>query len=174
MSLNNTPLDPDANSYASVAEADDYLLNRRGIQTAAWATLTTTQKEESLIWATQILDSICEWAGAPRTFSQGLRWPRTGVRRKFDLDWLDPDSFPDILKDATAELAFSLQSSDRTKEPDLLGLGIASARVGVISVKLDAAMIRNIVPPMVVMMLTGLGEVAYEPQGDRSIKLVRS
>lgn len=163
-----------ANAYCTIEEADDYLELRRGTDVSAWTTATDEAKASCIIWATALLDYLCEWEGSPRTFEQALRWPRSGVRRNRDLDWLDYDTVPAQIKDATAEFAFALLQADRTKEPALMGLGFSSATVvGVVSVTVDKKMIRPLVPPLVAIMIGGLGTVQYDANGDRAVRLVR-
>ena len=66
----------DANSYLSVARATT-LLSELPASTgvAAWLTLTTTQKEQSLVAATMSINPL-HWKGQPATSEQSLAWPR--------------------------------------------------------------------------------------------------
>ena len=67
-----------ANSYASVAAADGYVADR-GI--AAWTALTTSDKQQALIKATDYLEATYRdaWKGTRVTSTQPLSWPRTNV-----------------------------------------------------------------------------------------------
>lgn len=64
-----------AESYASVASADTYLLARGQ---SNWSTLTTALKEEALRRATDYM-RIYRWKGTYATLIQALDWPRLGV-----------------------------------------------------------------------------------------------
>jgi len=66
------------NSYATVAEADAYYL-ARGV--TDWATLTTPQKESSLILGTDYLEATYStaWQGRRTDPEQSLSWPRSDV-----------------------------------------------------------------------------------------------
>lgn len=64
----------DAESFASVAEADAYC-TLRGL--ADWAALTTGAKEAALVNATEYLSDAFDWVGERLTDEQALAWPRT-------------------------------------------------------------------------------------------------
>lgn len=95
-----------AESYLSVADADTYHSNRGN---STW-TGTDEVKEQALRKATQYLDATYTWKGTINSTTQSLNWPRDGVtdRDGRDLD----DSVPQLLKDATAELALAALSAD--------------------------------------------------------------
>jgi len=69
---------PNANSYASVSDADGYVADR-GI--SGWSTLTTPVKQQALIKATDYLEATYRdaWKGNRITATQTLSWPRTNV-----------------------------------------------------------------------------------------------
>lgn len=73
-----------SNSYASVAQADGYFADRGNTE---WAALTTTEKEQALIKATDFLEATYRsaWKGYRVTATQALSWPRVDVTA---------DSFP--------------------------------------------------------------------------------
>jgi hypothetical protein len=105
----------DANSYASVAEADAYLAVRG--DTATWTALTLGAKEAKLQWAAIYLDTLT-FKGTRSTSTQALQWPRIGV---WDRDGFEVDGIPQALKNAQAEMAFQLIANDWTQ-----GLGPVS------------------------------------------------
>lgn len=92
----------DAESYASVADADTYWTARSG---TAWAALTTGAKEAALRQATEYLDAVYagRWKGDRGSAAQALSWPRTGV--VVDGYALASDTLPVALARATFELA---------------------------------------------------------------------
>lgn len=66
----------DANSYLSVARATTVLSElppSAGV--AAWAALTSTQKEQTLVAATMAINPL-QWKGQPTSAEQSLAWPR--------------------------------------------------------------------------------------------------
>lgn len=100
------------NSYASVAEADAYFADR--LDVAAWTSADETQKAQSLVTATSMLDSK-EWAGVAISESQDLAFPRAGT-------FFDPrvgltvsmptNGAPTRVVKATFELAHHLLNND--------------------------------------------------------------
>ncbi|AZF88138.1 head-tail connector protein [Microcystis phage Me-ZS1] len=65
----------DAESYASVAEADTYHSN---FGNTAWASLTTEAKENALRRATQYIDTAYRFWGEKLSTEQALEFPRRG------------------------------------------------------------------------------------------------
>lgn len=66
----------DANSYLSVAKATTLLSDLpASVGIAAWLTLTTAQKEQSLVAATMAINPL-QWKGQPASSEQSLAWPR--------------------------------------------------------------------------------------------------
>jgi hypothetical protein len=67
-----------SNSYASVAQADAYWSDRGN---AAWAALTTTEKQQALIKATDFIEATYRtaWKGYRILSTQALSWPRVDV-----------------------------------------------------------------------------------------------
>ena len=128
----------DANSYASVAEADTYFENRGN---AAWAALSTTNKQTALIRATDYMIQAYRpnWKGLRNTDTQALDWPREYVQRIDSTGGYGPypsyypdDVVPVEIKQACMELA-SRASTD-TLAPDLEQLTIRE-KVGPIEVE---------------------------------------
>ena len=65
-----------ANSYLSVARATTLLSELpASVGVSAWLTLTSTQKEQSLVAATMSINPL-HWKGQPATSEQSLAWPR--------------------------------------------------------------------------------------------------
>lgn len=75
MALNSTPGDPNADSYAAVADADAYFL---GVANATWAAAITADKENALRGGTRYLDNQYrgKWIGIRVAQLQSLAWPR--------------------------------------------------------------------------------------------------
>lgn len=69
---------PNAQSYVSTDDADAYHA-ARGVTT--WSSLTTAQKEQALVRATDFMLGRYRgrWKGAKCKYAQSLDWPRVGV-----------------------------------------------------------------------------------------------
>jgi hypothetical protein len=114
--FNTTPGDAGANSYATVAEADDYLLARRlHVADEHWNQLGQAEKEAALMWATQVLDQM-EFIGELASTDQALQWPRANAVTK-DGRTLASDAIPATIKDAQAEIAHALVKETAISEP---------------------------------------------------------
>ena len=94
----------DANSYASVEFADDYF-SARGV--SEWADLETEVKEQSLIKATDYIDSIFQWYGKKEFEHQALRFPRVSIR---DYEGAEIKGIPLCLKQAVCDAAALVSS----------------------------------------------------------------
>lgn len=173
MSIINTVVkDPAANSYITAAQAASYLtLNR--LYATSFVSLPVSDQEALCIWATRLIDTCFEFVGIPRTLTQNLRWPRSGARKP-DGYWYDYDAIPEPLKFAVAELAFWLSKRDRTAEPDILGYGLESIKVGSLDLKVSAEQVISLIPREIAAMLQWLGSVTGPDEGGQTIDLVRS
>lgn len=103
--VNSTPLDPSCNSYASIAEADEYVLTRVPDSAVrdAWAALTTDMKGLYLVNASRAIDSFVDWIGDRYIRDQGLKWPR--VNAVVDGWLVDNITFPLPVVHAAIEMA---------------------------------------------------------------------
>ena len=123
-----------ANSYCTLAEANAYHESR--LYTTSWTDADDDDKIIALIWATRMLDEICDWVGEKSAGSQALRWPRWDAWDK-DGYSLDSSTIPTFLKNATAELAFQLILKDRLQTIDDNIGGLKSVQAGDVSVEFD-------------------------------------
>lgn len=92
----------DANSYASVAEADSYV-SLRGV--TGWADLTTAEKQSALVKAADYLEATYRsgWQGRRVKSTQALSWPRLDV--VVDDYPVASDTVPSPVKTAAIEMA---------------------------------------------------------------------
>lgn len=93
----------DAESYASVSDADDYFAKRGN---TAWTALTLAEKEHSLRKAAlnyMLPVFYGRWKGQRMSATQRMDFPRIGVIK--DTHPVLSDEIPDELKWANAELA---------------------------------------------------------------------
>lgn len=101
--INATVGAADANSYLTLAEAQDYADS--DMNAADWYAATTDQRTRALITATRNLDLV-GFVGTRSTTTQALAWPRTGYTTTEKT--YGADEIPDEIKRATWELANSL------------------------------------------------------------------
>ncbi len=105
MALIATPGALDANSYVTVAQATILLAGRLG--TDAWNTATLLAREQSLVWATRLLDEQAQWTVTPTTTTQRLWWPAIGTTDVRG-NAISSSTIPVWLEQATAEYALAL------------------------------------------------------------------
>lgn len=147
-----------ANSYATVADCDAYHAGH--VYASAWTAATGEQNTAALVMATRVIDSQFQFRGRKVADDQALQWPRQ--------DCPDPDSpevngvvaegvIPQVIVDATCELARVLLGKDVTADPNEPGL--KSLRLeGTLRVDWDVRKRVAGVPAYVRTMLTRFGE----------------
>lgn len=134
----------DAESFISVADADDYHAKR---DNTAWATLSTPRKEALLRKAADYLLQMysLKWAGYRTNDIQFLDWPRTYVPRRpaelysteipYTEDFYYPANVvPREVMYANAELALRGESEDLSIESERL---TTEESVGSLTVRYD-------------------------------------
>lgn len=168
-----TPGAADANSYATLAEANAYFETRVALD-PAWVT-TGDPPTAALIMAARVLDSFAvarkvlrfdgrggpngrpyyvtsrAWTGAIVTDTQALAWPRSGMFDRLGRA-IATNVVPQQLKEAQSELAGQLLIGDRTLDNDAAVEGIREVKAGSVQVKF-AEMIEHRVLPEAVMAL---------------------
>lgn len=99
-----------AESYLSVADADIYHANYGN---TSWASADEADKEVALRKATRFLDARYgqRWLGRRNSHDQALDWPRAYVHIE-DEFWVDANSIPQKIKDATAVMAHLALTED--------------------------------------------------------------
>tara|TARA_R110002020_G_scaffold21484_3_gene72984 strand:+ start:558 stop:1112 length:555 start_codon:yes stop_codon:yes gene_type:complete len=126
--LVSTAKSASANSYATLAESNIYMQTVRSDQEKVWLKITESTRERYLIMSTRLIDQHYDFIGYKTTTDQALQWPRQNSPKDgkwakgFGLDYLDQDTIPSFLKDATAELARILVDTDVTADPDGAGM----------------------------------------------------
>lgn len=140
-----------SNSYCTVQEANDYHSAR--LFSSTWTAAATSEKTISLIMATRTIDAQMIWAGSVWTDTQALMWPRYGVYKKNQSQWIPNDEIPVELKWATAEFARQLLAVDRTLDSDVETQGIKSLDAGPISLVFRDDVKAKVVPDAVVNLI---------------------
>jgi hypothetical protein len=160
----------DANSYASVADADSY--HDGHLYVTTWTSAVTATKEKALVMATRLIDAHILFNGHMLRTTQALMWPRVGAR--------DPDArggeeffadnvLPADLVKAVCETARELIAQDRTGTPDGEGIKDISL-VGSLRVTFDKADRRPILSRTAQLYLSRLGSLIDRASG----RLVRA
>jgi hypothetical protein len=129
---------PNAESYASVNDGDEY--HEGHLYPVKWTSATTAQKTAALIMATRLIDANCRFIGYRKTTAQALQWPRSQapdveaavVRNPLgpaytSTVYLPDNAVPKCVIQATCEQARALLVEDRTANP--LGEGLKSSDV---------------------------------------------
>jgi len=160
-----------ANSYLTLAEAVTYFESR--LPVAAWDAATTDTKNRLIVMATRVMNAMArplvtyypasngrgayyvtssEWTGTPATTTQRLAWPRIGM---YDANGnaISELVIPGDLKDATAELAGSLGTSDTTLDNDVIVQGITSIKAGSVALSYKDMIEKHVIPDFVYSMM---------------------
>ena len=165
-----TPGALDANSYATVAEADAY--HATHLYAATWTAATQTTKEIALIMATRLLDHHYNWAEWAATIDQALQWPRDGVIAYNEREFVPTDEIPQQLKDATSEYARQLIDADRTLDNEIETQGIKALTAGSVSLSFKDSVVAKVIPDAVHFLIPDWWGYPYDSTGTR--ELIRS
>lgn len=157
---------PDANSYVTVEEADDYLTQNIHVE-AKWTALSLDEKQRLLSWASRYLDQHAEWNGYPTYPTAQLRWPRMFVTNR-DRIPISQYTIPQQIKEATMELARYLLTDDLS-EPRAQD-GLKQVKVDVIEIVFNADYRLPKIPPELNWLLTGLGFLKGGPSSYAKIR----
>ena len=163
---------PNANSYASVADADA----RHSVSTAAdtWENLDPQQKEQRLVTATRRLDALFDWVGVPYSVTQPLGFPRRNLYDQTGRP-VYMKLVPAAVRNATIDLALWLPED--VAASGATGDVIEEITLGPIGIKMAipetaAATVQPYVPADIIMSLRHFGQ--YVGGGGGSVgRLVR-
>lgn len=160
----------DANSYATLIEADAYHDTR--LHNSDWTSASDQIKEKAMIWSTRLLDINFYWEGSKATEEQALDWPRFGMIYKNGY-YVSDSIVPDQVKEAESELAFMLITEDRTvfSEP----CGVKKADLESMKVEIDKFDRPNVLSNSVISLIQEFGSQrgAGLAHGNMFRKLVR-
>lgn len=164
-----------ANSYATIAQADAY--HERHPYGSTWHDQEVPVREQALVWATALLDRHVEWFGLIASSTQALRWPRTSTADR-DGRPVSGATIPAALQDVTAELARWLLESDRTAESEAAAAGsITGLKVGSVEINYGAggstSATVDVLPDAVVAMLAPLGSIVQKPGSSGPVRYYR-
>jgi hypothetical protein len=190
---------PNANTYALVADGDDYHAGH--LYAAAWSAATADQKAIALVMATRVIDSEYQFGGYRAGFAQALQWPRSECREPDGgtagfgarnvtqaalrgilpdglaaiivqtAEWfVPPNLVPKAVVEATCELARELLVVNRTEAPE--GEGLKYENAGGSQTGYDKTDKRPIIPALVQAMLAKYGALINRKSG--AVQLVRA
>lgn len=169
----------DANSYATVADANAYYDGH--LYATAWTAATDDQKAVALVMATRLIDAEYQFNGTRTSPAQSLQWPRArcpdpdgasaplSVLLPIPGDYVEYDKVPKAIIQATCEMARELLLIDRTSAP--VGEGLKYYNVGTTQTGYDKTDRRPIITSVAQAMLAKYGSQISAKSG--AVQLVR-
>lgn len=161
----------DAESYVTVEYANDFHLARGN---TLWATITDTEKEQSLRRATEYLGEFyrLKWAGYRVSNTQALDWPRYDVPKRdvaggYLQAYYDYQSIPEEVKKACAAMAFKAAQGELAED---LERGVVREKIGPIETEYDKSSPQQKRYRSIDMLLAPL----LNGMGGANIRLVRA
>jgi hypothetical protein len=139
------------NSYAAVAEADDFFAARYGAE--AWAALDNTVKESLLITATNVLDTFT-YGGLRTVRTQPLKWPRQLIYTD-EGQLLSALSVPTQVKAALFEMAYWKWTEDERPATDAELQQLKASKVGPLDYTFKEGV--ALIPAIVLNLIRGIG-----------------
>lgn len=162
----------DSNSYASVAEGDDYHASR--LRSTDWTNASNSDKQKALAQASRVIDAEVRFRGYKANYAQAMQWPRI-LARDSNLygavvaantagdvfsEYFNATTIPKELREATCELARLLLASDRTDPALTDGDGIKRLDIYQgIEIEFNPADRKAPIPSTVAAMLSMLGTI---------------
>lgn len=122
---------------------------------------TASEREQALMWATQLLDAMMVWKGRKTTHTQSLWFPASGLVDENGTA-IDYDTVPPMVEVATAELAKHLLTTDVFAQPAALGLGVSEVQIGPLKAKIDSKQQVSAIPENILSLLSQVGALEAE------------
>jgi hypothetical protein len=169
----------DANSYASVTDGNAY--HDGHLYATAWTGATDDQKAVALVMASRLIDAEYQFNGTRTNAGQGLQWPRAkcpepdnvhvplSVLLPIPYDYVQYDTVPKAVIQATCELARELLITDRTAAP--MGEGLKYQNVSGNQTGYDKADRRPVLSRVAQVMLAKYGAQISARSG--AVRLMR-
>ncbi len=163
-----------ANTYVTLAVADQYHEDRPPAGTTWSGAASDAVKNAALLWATTLLDSLFEWTGWPAVpGTQALLWPRTGMWYRNGQAVLST-IIPVELQEATAEYARQLLAEDRAADGDIETKGITKIVAGPIELGFKNTVSAKVVPDAAVHLLVTEWYSAIRGRASMMVELQRA
>jgi hypothetical protein len=170
----------DANSYADVADGDAY--HDGHLYATAWTGASAGQKTAALVMATRLIDAEYQFNGTRTTANQALQWPRAmcpepdnvhvpiSVLLPIPYDYVQYDTVPKAVVQATCEMAREFLIADRTTAP--AGEGLKYYNAAGIQTGYDKTDKRPVLSQVAQVMLAKYGSQISAKSG--AVRLVRA
>jgi hypothetical protein len=171
---------PDANAYADLTDANAYFDGH--LYAAAWTAATDAQKSVALVMASRLVDAEYQFNGTRTTANQAMQWPRAmcpepdnvhvpiSVLLPIPYDYVQYDTVPKAVVQATCEMARELLIMDRTVAP--AGEGLKYYNAGGIQTGYDKTDKRPVLSQVAQVMLAKYGSQISAKSG--SVRLLRT
>lgn len=130
MVFDATPGGNASNTYVTLEEAAAYFQTR--LHSDLWEVYIN--KAAALVTSTKLLDRYVNWSGVRATELQSLHWPANNVVDQ-DGYYVAHTIIPDLIKEATCEMAYFILEEDPTVLSDLDG--IHSLKIGSLQIVAD-------------------------------------
>jgi hypothetical protein len=165
-----TPGDPNANSYATLAEANTYHESVLEADAEPWNDADVDVRNRALVQATRLLDANIAWTGWPATSAQVLGWPRIYAYTRTG-GLVASNVIPNELKNATAELARRLIVNgmpDTASDTE----GLKRLKAGPVELEFDGSSSDSgVIPALVLAMIAFL---VMRSSHSSSVPVIRS
>ena len=169
----------DANAYADLTDANAYYDGH--LYASAWTAATDAQKATALVMASRLIDAEWQFNGTRTNAVQGMQWPRAkcpepdnvhvpiSVLLPIPYDYVQYDTVPKAVVQATCEMARELLIVDRTAAP--AGEGLKYQNTGGNQTGYDKSDRRQVLSQVAQVMLAKYGSQISATSG--AVRLVR-
>ncbi len=171
---------PDANAYADLTDANAYYDGH--LYASAWTAATDARKTTALVMASRLIDAEWQFNGTRTNAVQGMQWPRAkcpepdnvhvpiSVLLPIPYDYVEYDTVPKAIIQATCEMARELLIMDRTAAP--AGEGLKYYNAGVVQTGYDKTDRRAVLSQVAQVMLAKYGSQISAQSG--AVRLIRT
>ena len=142
------------NSYASNAEADDYLSDH--VDVATWLAWDRIEQDRYLVTAARMIDRQV-WQGTKyqQAPTQVMDWPRSGLTNEED-QAIDETTIPQFVKDAQCELTIAIGKDSAVQTERNTGSNIKRMKAGSAELELFGTRTTGTRFPVIIHELLGL------------------
>ena len=142
-----------SNTYATLAEAEQYYLNRWVGTSTVWSGESDANKNKALLFSAKLLDNLILWQGTVVDDTQSMLWPRYGLSFRNGYQ-IDSTTVPQDMKDAQSELARQLLVDvTRTDDSDVETQGITELKAGSVTLRFSEDQAIKMIPDLVALFI---------------------